>query len=282
MAQQDMQAKLSAALRAQPRPAPARNPGMLAGGAVAMALLAGAAFLFWPVDDALVIHASDRAGLEDDLRRMTASVPEADLKAYQSGFLSLVLDRYPPAQGVEGVARLALMQAATDAAHQTMDGVTVEDILAAGRANLDRIAAKEAAKADAVAQKGQLVECLTARLPITNASVARGDYDRTLSFTVTNNLPWAISGIYVAYDITSDGRSVPWESDSAARSIAGGLEPGETQELRYPLSLFPTDAPDDLRVAVHTIDVADAQQRQLVRDVRVMGWADEVSDQTCQ
>jgi hypothetical protein len=282
VAEQDMQTKLTAALRAQPKPSPVRSPVMLAGGALAVALLAGAAFLFWPSDDALVIHASDRAGVEADLRRMTASLPEGNKEAYQSGFLTLILDRYPPASGLDGFARLALMEAALDASPQTMDGVTVEDILAAGRANLDRIAEKDTAAAQTVAQKGQLAECLTARLPITNARVVRGDYGRTLTYTVTNNLSWAISGIYISYDITSKGRSVPWETNDGALSIAGGLEPGETKELRYPLSLFPADAPDDLVVTARTIDVADAQQRQLVRDVRIIDWSEALSDQTCK
>ena len=86
----------------------------------------------------------------------------------------------------------------------------------------------------------------------------------------------------VTCDITSEGRSVPWASDRGAQAIAGGIEPGETKELTYPLMGLPTDAPDDLHTAVRVIDVADAQQRQLVRDVTVSGRAEALLDQTCK
>ena len=293
MTQQEIQAKLSGAFRAQPKSKTLQLPAFVMGGAVAVALLAGAAFFFWPSGGALEIHATDRAGVEADLKRMTASVPAADLEAYQSGFLTLILDRYPPAQGLKGFARMALMEPALDAAHDTMDGVTVQDLIAAGRANLDRAAVdaaakaqadvqKDADKAQADAKKEQVAACLQSRLPIANANVTRGDYGRSLSFTVTNNLPWAISGIYVAYDITSEGRAVPWETDDAAREIVGGMEPGETEDFTYPLTGFPDEAPDALTVTARTIDVADAQQRQLVREVRIIGWSDDLSDQTCE
>lgn len=282
MTQEDIQAKLSQALRGQAKAKSTQIPILAIGSAVAIAVLAGVAFLFWPVGDALEILAADRAGVEADLKRMTASVSEADKEAYQSGFIILLLDRYPPAKGLDGFARLSMVEPALDAAHENMQGVTVADIVAAGRANLDRIEAGKVEAAQAVSQKELLVECLQSRLPVTNASVVRGPYERILTFTVANNLPWAISGVLVAYDITSKGRTVPWSSDNGSQSIAGGLEPGETKELTYPLSLFPSDAPDDLSVVARVVDVGDSQQRQLVRDVHIVSWSDELSDQTCE
>jgi len=175
-----------------------------------------------------------------------------------------------------------MVEPALAAAHEYMQGVTVADIVAAGRANLDRIEAGKAEAAQAALQKELLAACLQSRLPVTKASVVRGPYERTLTFTITNNLPWAISGVRIACAITSTGRTVPWSSDTGVRSIAGGLEPGETKELTYPLSLFPSDAPDDLGVLAPVVDVGDSRQRQLVRDVRVIGWSEELSDQTCE
>lgn len=282
MTQEDMQAKLSEALRSQAKAKGTPGPMMAMASAAAVAILAGVAFFFWPVDDALQIDAADRAGLEADLKRMAASVSADDKEAYQAGFVILLLDRYPPAKGLDGFARLSMVEPALAAAHENMQGVTVADIVAAGRANLDRIEAGKAEVAQAASQKELLVACLQSHLPVTKANVVRGQYDRTLSFTVRNNLSWAISGVRVSYDITSTGRTVPWSSDTGVRSIAGGLEPGETKELTYPLTFFPSDAPDDLAVMLRIVDVGDSQQRQLVGDVRIIGWREELSDQTCE
>ena len=293
MTEYEKQARLAAALRTQPKPSSVRKPLVLAGAAVVVAALGGAAFVFWPGDSKLEIRASNRAGVEADLQRMTESVAEADMEAYASGLLTMILDRYPPAQDLDGLGRFALIEPAFEAAHETMDGVTVDEIIAAGRENLDQEAKREAAEVaaketeeakleQAEAEKRAILECLQARVVLNDASVTRGQFSRMLAFSVTNNLPWAISGVRVAHEITSDGRSVPWETDENSISIPGGLEPGETKLLTTSLTMFPDDAPDDLLISARIVDVADAKQRQLVRDVQVIGWSEELSDHTCE
>ena len=50
-----------------------------------------------------------------------------------------------------------------------------------------------------------------------------------LELTVTNNLDTAISRLYATGTLTTPGRSVPWLVEDFNYKVAGGLEPGETQ-----------------------------------------------------
>jgi len=134
----------------------------------------------------------------------------------------------------------------------------------------------------AAQEDADIAQCLRDRVTLGNISVERNRYNlgRDLTIDVTNELQWAISGVMISYEVRSEGRSVPWETDRASLSIPGGIEPGETRQVTTTARVV-SDAPDNLLVAAHVIDVADPDQRQLVRAIRVIGWSDEPSNLEC-
>lgn len=134
----------------------------------------------------------------------------------------------------------------------------------------------------AAQEDADMAQCLQERVTLENISIERNRYNvgRDLTIDVTNELQWAISGVMIGYEVRSEGRSVPWEIDSASLSIPGGIEPGETRQVTTTARVI-NDAPEDLLVTAHVMDVADPEQRQLVRSIRVIGWADEISDREC-
>lgn len=80
--------------------------------------------------------------------------------------------------------------------------------------------------------------------------------------------------------VTTPGRSVPWGKDRNPVSIAGGIEPGETREVRSSINLS-SDTPEDVEGTATIIDVSDPQERLLVGGVSVMGWPAEPSPMNC-
>ncbi len=297
MANGDNHAALNAVFRTNPKKiigpqnskSAAFRMGALACGAAA--LIGGAAF-FFPNGGEWTIDANSREGVESDLRQMSEGLSATEKQIFLAGVMNIAIDRFPPSAGTAGLIRLGLFDAAMDAAPQTLNGVTRDEIMAVGRLMLERQATQQASEAAEEAReaaeqasedaaKNSLRTCIGTHVTISNMRLEPGDFGPTLRLDVTNNLPWVISGAIADYEITSVGRSVPWHTDRAVNSFAGGLEPGETRTLSETIYGFPTNAPEQLNVAASITDVADAQQRQLVRDVRVIDWADGLSDALC-
>ena len=127
-----------------------------------------------------------------------------------------------------------------------------------------------------------LRDCLQQQVTISAGSLEKARYiGHTLTADVTNNLPWALAGVRIGYEIYSEGRSVPWLSDSTAMSVPGGIEPGETRSINITAYLS-ADAPAELLPRLEILDVSDQDERQLIRDVRVIGWAEETSSRRCE
>ncbi len=229
----------------------------------------------------MTVDGSSKESYERSIRAMADGLSEQDKEAFGRGLINLIITGYPPAAGAEGLAMLQFMEPAVEAAHITLDGVSREEILAKGR----EILAKDATKSQPTAAAeptDSVLECLRERVLISNAKIEPGDFGRTIILDVTNNLPWAIAGIRVEYVAMSEGRSVPWEKDDFSLGISGGIEPGETRTLRTSASLFPSDAPDELITTMTVLDVTDPLERQLIKNVTVIGWAEEQSPLTCE
>lgn len=229
----------------------------------------------------MVVDGSSKEAYERSVKAMADELSDEDKEAFGRGLINLIITRYPPATGAEGLAMLQFMQPAVEAAHITLDGVTRDEILAKGR----EIMAADASKAEppaAVDPIDEIRACLQSHVLIANFEIERGSYGRNISMDVTNNLPWAIAGIRVEYVAMSEGRSVPWHKDDFSLGISGGVEPGETRTLRTSASLFPNDAPDELSTSAVVVDVADPLERQLIKDVTVIGWADDKSPLICE
>ncbi len=237
--------------------------------------------LAWPLSaEEMTVDGSSKEAYERSIKAMVDRLPDEDKEAFGRGLINLIITRYPPAQGAEGLAMLQFMEPAMEAAHVTLSGVSRDDIVSKGREIMAKEAAKEAALENDPSDV--LRSCLQRKVVVSNAAIERGDYGRNIKLDVTNNLHWAIAGIRVEYVAMSAGRSVPWQKDDLSVSIRGGIEPGETRSIQTSASLFPGDAPDELLTTVTVLDVSDPLERQLVRDVTVIGWAEEKSPMSCE
>ena len=216
----------------------------------------------------ITVDGSSQETYERSIKAMADSLSEADRDAFGRGLVNLIITRYPAAQGAEGSAMLQFLGPAIDAAHITLDGVPMSEILERGREIIATEATPEADPVDV------LRDCLQQRVLISNAVIERGSYGRTISLDVTNNLPWAIAGIRVNYVAMSDGRSVPWENNDFSLSISGGIEPGETRTISA-TAFLSSEAPDELITTATVLDVSDPLERLLIKDVSVAGWAEE-------
>ncbi|MEX2278230.1 MAG: hypothetical protein WD674_10665 [Cucumibacter sp.] len=217
---------------------------------------------------------------------MADSLDEQDKKDFGQGLLNMMLTEYPAASGAQGLQLLQFMQPAVEAAHITLDGRTLEEILERGRsiADDDAPAVADADGAGDAAEDSAeaLRQCLQEMVKIDSAVIEEGAYSgHNVEVTVTNGLDWAIAGIRVAYQVSSEGRSVPWMDEDFSLSISGGIEPGETRTVRT-TAFVPADAPEELITHAQVLDVSDQFERQLIRDVRVMGWGEERSEMTCE
>lgn len=215
---------------------------------------------------------------ERSIRAMADTLDDAEKAIFAKGLMNIVITEYPAASGLEGLGLLSIMPAATEAAHITLNGYTLDEILERGR-SLEPDQAVATTSGDGAPDDA--IACLQANVAISNAVAEKGSYGFTLSFDVTNSLPWAMSGIRVGYRIITEGRSVAWDEDSSALSVSGGIEPGETRTLSTSLFSIPADAILPLVAEVEVLDVADPEQRLLIGEVTIIGWAEEPSAMTC-
>ncbi len=144
------------------------------------------------------------------------------------------------------------------------------------------IGALVAAPAPAAAQQPapRLLECLRQQVVVTAPAAVPG----RLTFQVENRLEWTLAGLRFDYRVTSVGRVVPWERDAAAVAVRGGIEPGETRTVSVALLPIPAEVGTvgALSATVELLDVADAENRLFIGDVRVVGWSDDPSPQQCE
>jgi hypothetical protein len=233
------------------------------------------------VANSRTIDGSSKDAYERSVKAMTEGMSKEDKEIFGHGLLSLILTRYPPAQGAKGFEVLQLMAPALEAAHITLDGLSLDEILAAGRKE------KEAKEVKSAEQDGKSdnfptdLDCLQKRILLTKVKIEKSDFGRNLSVDVTNRLSWPISAVRIEYIAQSVGRSVPWHQHDFFLSIDGGIEPNETRTIST-TAFVSNEAPDDLNVSAVILDVADQKKRQFIKEVSVAGWSDEKTKFQCQ
>ncbi len=230
-----------------------------------------------------VVDGSSVEAYERSIKAMADSLNEQDKKDFGRGLLNMILTEYSAAHGATGLSLLQFMGPAIKAAHISMDGHTLEEILERGRSISDD-SATAAVDKDAVEDSAEaLRRCLQDKVIVELAAIKKGDFfGYYVEVTVTNRLDWAIAGIRIAYQVFSEGRSVPWMDEDFSLAIRGGIEPGETRKLGTTTSFVPADAPEELITHAQVLDVTDQFKRQLIRDVRVIGWGKDKSEMKCK
>jgi hypothetical protein len=229
------------------------------------------------------VDGTSKEGYEKSLKAMADQLSAADKEVFSKGLINLIITRYPPAAGAQGLILMQFMQPAIEAAPINMNGVTADEIMARGRELAAKSQSASAPAAAAAADTNGIKACVEKKVVITSPTFEKGDYSLGSRFQVTNHLPYAIAGIWIDYKIKSDNRSVPWSEDDFVISISGGIEPGETRQLSTSFSLLSQDTPMTAKVSMTVRDVADPDKKLVVKATGgVSGWPMDRSPKGCQ
>ncbi|GLS33750.1 hypothetical protein SAMN04488498_11974 [Mesorhizobium albiziae] len=228
--------------------------------------------------DEMKIDGTSKETFAASAAAMTKSLKPDEKEIFRTGFLNLIIYRYPPADGAEGLSALAMMPQALEVAHTTMNGVTMTEIMERGRE-----LATNSAKNTAVAKPDYAAvrSCLQRNVIPSNARIEKTDFGHRIELDVTNNLPWAISFVHVGYKVTTPGRSVPWSDENFGIDVSGGIEPGETRSIATSAFGIPEIAAD-VQTEAQMLDVADAEKRHLVGEVRFNDHPKDVTPNGCK
>ena len=224
------------------------------------------------------IDGSSRETFERSVAAMGEDLSDEDKEIFAKGLLNLMLTEYPPANGLDGLALLAMLAPATEAAHISLDGFTFDQIMSRGRELSE--GGGESFEAE-VQSSGGLLECLVERVELVSAKLVDRDYGgKEVVIEVRNGLSKAIAGIWIEYSVREVGRTVAWANEDFVSSIPGGIEPGEVREIRNTVYLS-RDAGNELVVDARVLDVADAELHLFIHERGVMGWPETPSEETC-
>lgn len=89
------------------------------------------------------IDGTSQESYESSLREFVQDLDDLEKELFAGALIRLILDRYPPATGSEGFARLAFIEPAMNAAPRLLDGVTFDEL----RTEMDAVAAEAGARA---------------------------------------------------------------------------------------------------------------------------------------
>lgn len=259
---------------------------------LALLALSIAAFA-WPWGSDNDLDFSSVEAMQESVESVTSEMSPADRKAFGQALLAILIENNPVTGAAEpGLERLMAMgqlgESFYDGMSIWMAGVSIDEV----KARATQIAANEEAKAEAevaaeAAEEEQLAElqsqqqCLQERIVISNIRVTKADYSNNLSFDITNNLPFAISGVQFEYVVKQQGRSVPINKDKSSFSISGGVEPGETKSLSY-FYHGPMGADGQTFVETRMINAFDAVELPLLdTNTMYIGRPEGFSDQKC-
>jgi hypothetical protein len=228
----------------------------------------------------LRIDGRSKDSFDRSVKTMADSLSEDDKKVFAEGLMNLILTEYPPAKGMSGFALITIAPQAIDAAPVTVNGKTLSEIMARGRAIARDKSAAASLKANVKSDDQRRLECLRSKVHLSNVSITPGSFGSNIILQVTNKLGWSISGVRIAYKVTSQGRPIPWAEENFATSIAGGIQPNETRKIST-TAMLSADAPQNVSVEATVLDVADQDKALYVKDVDILGWSDKRSDRSC-
>lgn len=248
----------------------------------------------WPWGGENELDFSSVETMEKSVEEVTKDMSPDDKKAFGQALLAILLEKNPVTGAAEaGFPQLMAMGQLGDKFYTGMSvwmaGVTVDEVKAKATAIAAQEAAKADATADAEAEKQKKAEalatqqqCLNDQIIISNIHVQKGDYSNNLTFDITNNLPFAISGVQFEYVVKQEGRSVPISKDDSSFSVSGGVEPGETKSLSYYYH-GPMGEAGKTFVDTSMINAFDAVELPLLdTNTTYLGRPEDFSEQKCE
>ncbi len=124
--------------------------------------------------------------------------------------------------------------------------------------------------------------CVGKAVTFTDGKLDSSLLGTTLIVRTSNALAWAVAGVQVGYVVRTPGRTVPWATGKASARIPGGVEPGETREIRITLGMnVPRDLIEPVVVDVVAVDLVDPDGRQIVLADDTMSNAPKRSARPC-
>lgn len=249
----------------------------------------------WPWGDDNKLDFSSVETMQKSAEAITKDMSPDDKKAFGQALLAILIEKNPVTGAAEpGFPQLMAMGQLGDKFYDGMNvwmsGVTVDEVKAKATALAAQEVIKANAAANAEAEKEKKAEtlisqqkCLDNRIIISNISVKRGEYStNSLVFDVTNNLPFALSGVQFEYVVKQEGRSVPINKDDGSFSVSGGIEPGETKPLSYYYH-GPMGEAGKTFVETRIINAFDAAELPLLdTNTTYLGRPEGFSDQKCE
>ena len=262
--------------------------------AIISSLMLASPAIAWPWGDDNELDFSTVETMQKSVEEVTKDMSPDDKKAFGQALLAILLEKNPVTGAAEpGLPQFMAMGQLGDKFYDGMgvwmSGVTVDEV----KAKATAIAAEEASKADAAAnaeaekqKKAEALEaqqqCLNDQIVISNIHVEKGDYSNNLTFDITNNLSFAISGVQFEYVVKQEGRSVPISKDDSSFSVSGGVEPGETRSLSYYYH-GPMGEAGKTFVETRMINAFDAVELPLLdTNTMYLGRPEGYSDQKCE
>lgn len=248
----------------------------------------------WPWGDDDELDFSTVETMQKSIEEVTKDMSPDEKKAFGLALLAILMEKNPVTSAAEpGLPQLMAMGQLGDKFYDGMgvwmSGVSVDEVKAKATAIAAQKGAKASAASNAEAEKQKKAEaleaqqqCLSDRVVISNAHVEKGDYSNNLTFDITNNLSFAISGVQFEYVVKQEGRSVPISKEDGSFSVSGGVEPGETKSLSYYYH-GPMGVAGKTFVDTRMINAFDAVELPLLdTNTMYLGRPEGFSDQKCE
>lgn len=245
-----------------------------AGRVLIVALLAS--FVVTGCQREVAIDGSTEASFEQSMKRVREELGPQELEEFESAVMVIAM---------KDVDLSSLIAAGQSVDPSTLpekliaelDGKTAEQVIAEAdviRAERERKQKRQAlAEIQELLQKKQAAEAAEEQLKAFDVVRSRfyiedrdwGLDKPIIELTVKNGTNSAVSRAYFHGVVASPDRSVPWISEDFNYKISGGIEPGETKDLRMVGNIMSawgnTDVPEDavFTVNVRRIDGADGE-----------------------
>ena len=259
------------------------------------------------------INGFSRESLYRSIKAITRDMTDEEKRVFRRGFNAMMLSDFPLTFGMSADEAKSFLPMAMEAAHITMDGVSLGEIMARG-AQLDQLARTNAPVSEPEPSPEQPSEptfnpitqiaeldrkqaerekrdaehlevmraCLAEKIPLEATYVRKGGVFDDLELTLTNNLSWPISYIGMDYEIRTEGRKLALAEKEIARTLRNGLAPGETRMVRITVSAVPKEVlVEALDMTIRILNVADMDGRSLLSHPKSL-FVGGLSDKTCE
>ncbi len=218
------------------------------------------------------VDTSSEERMKKSIEEVRASVPAADRAKFDESLTAITTSKINPADIFSGNT-----VGLESKVKESLAGKSASEIISAGQAILDERRAKEQQRVESLiaeveqeVKRAEKAKSELAKFKVTRSRFYRqensfGLSDPVIELALTNNTGVAISRAYFTGTLASPGRAVPWLKESFSYRIAGGMEQGESKELKLAPNMFGewgrVEAPADavLTVEVTRLDGADGK-----------------------